>query len=345
MNYREYIKFFRTIATQRGTTTGYRAGLTDFPWLVHNVAMNSLRRRSLLAGLGGLAAGACLPGALAAEMPLGILRKTIPSTGQRIPAIGLGSWLTFDAGAVRSRRENVRNIMQAFFYRGGGMIDSSPMYSTAQEVIGAGLEEIPNKQGLFSATKVWIPGRGTGAWQMNSALRLWGLERFDLIHVHNLLDWQTHLPWLREWRSEGKVGHIGVTTSHGRRHDEMVAVLGSQKLDFVQFTYNITHREAENRLLPLSRDRGLAVVINRPFDGGRLFRRTRNQPLPSWAAEFDCENWAQFFLKFIISHPAVTCAIPATSRVDHLHENMGALHGRLPDASMREKMMRYYESL
>lgn len=306
--------------------------------------MVNLKRRSLIAGLGGLAAGTCLPRAIASDKVIGMIKKTIGSSGIRIPAIGLGSWLTFDAGAVRSRRENVQRVMQAFFDLGGGMIDSSPMYSTAQEVIGAGLENIQNKHDLFSATKVWIPGRRTGIWQMNSALRLWGLEHFDLIHVHNLLDWATHLPWLREWQREGRVRHIGVTTSHGSRHNELAEVMTSQKLDFVQFTYNITHREAENRLLPLAMDKGLAVVINRPFDGGGLFRRVRDKPLPSWAAEIDCENWAQVFLKYIISHPAVTCAIPATSKVGHLKENMGALHGRLPDEALRAEMARLVNS-
>jgi diketogulonate reductase-like aldo/keto reductase len=307
--------------------------------------MVNQRRRSLITGLGGLAAGACLPVVSASDKIVGIIRKTVGSTGIKIPAIGLGSWLTFDAGVVRSRRENVQRIMQAFFDRGGGMIDSSPMYSTAQEVIGAGLENIENKHDLFSATKVWIPGRRTGIWQMNSALKLWGLERFDLIHVHNLVDWDTHLPWLREWQREGRVRHIGVTTSHGRRHAELADVISTQKLDFVQLTYNIAHREAENRLLPLAMDKGLALVINRPFDGGGLFRRVRGKPLPSWAGEIDCENWAQFFLKFIISHPAVTCAIPATSKVEHLYENMGALQGRLPGTSLRKEMIRVFDAL
>jgi diketogulonate reductase-like aldo/keto reductase len=235
--------------------------------------------------------------------------------------------------------------MQAFFDLGGGMIDSSPMYSSSQGVIGEGLGRIDNTQQLFSATKVWIPGRRPGIWQMESALELWGLDSFDLIYVHNLLDWGTHLPWLREWKSEGRVRHIGVTTSHGRRHEELLDVMSGEPMDVVQFTYNIEDREAESRLLPAAADKALAVVINRPFKGGSLFRRVRGQALPPWAGEIDCENWAQFFLKFIISHPAVTCAIPATSRVDHLHENMGALHGRLPTAEMREEMIRYYQSV
>jgi len=305
---------------------------------------SKIQRRPLLQGLAGLAAGLALPSAVSAAAADGLLR-TVQSTGIRLPVIGLGSWLTFDAGAVQSRRDRSRQVMQAFFDMGGGMIDSSPMYASAQSVIGEGLAAIDNDQSLFSATKVWIPGRTPGVWQMEGALEHWGLEHFDLIHVHNLLDWNTHLPWLREWQSEGRVRHIGVTTSHGRRHGELVEVMSSQELDFVQFTYNIEDREAESRLLPLAADRGLAVVINRPFKRGALFRRVRGESLPSWAQEIDCENWAQFFLKFIVSHPAVTCAIPATTRVDHLQENMGALHGRMPGREMRTEMIRYFDLL
>ena len=311
-----------------------------------NKAMNHWnRRRTLLTGLAGLAGMGSLPLSLASQAMAGIRKKRIPSSGAALPVIGLGSWLTFDAGPVQRRRDNVRNIIQAFFDRGGGMIDSSPMYATAQEVIGAALSKISNTHELFSATKVWIPGRRAGIWEMEGALKLWGLESFDLIHVHNLLDWQTHLPWLREWQQEGRVRHIGVTTSHGRRHEELLQIMTTQKLDFVQFTYNLANREAEQRLLPMAQDQGLAVVINRPSDGGSLFRQVGRQPLPAWAQEISCENWAQFFLKFIVSHPAVTCAIPATSNIEHLHENMGALQGGLPDAAMRLEMLRYFETV
>ncbi len=181
--------------------------------------------------------------------------------------------------------------------------------------------------------------------QMEHSLDLWGLESFDLIHVHNLVDWETHLPWLREWKDEGRIRYLGVTTSHGRRHGELEGILGSEVLDFVQFTYNVQKRRAEERLLPMCRDRGIAAVINRPFERGGLFRHVRGKALPDWASEIDCANWAQFFLKFIVSHPAVTCAIPATTNIDHLRENMGALHGRLPDGAMRLRMVEYFESL
>ncbi len=284
------------------------------------------------------------PGLLASVGKSGVISSTITSSGLELPVIGLGSWLTFDAGPVQSRRDNSRDVMRAFFELGGAMIDSSPMYASSQSVIGEGLSQIQQKQSLFSATKVWIPGRRPGIWQMEGALKLWGLDTFDLIYVHNLVDWDTHLPWLREWQSQGRVRHIGVTTSHGRRHPELLDVMSTQSMDFVQFTYNIQDREAEERLLPMAADKGLSVVINRPFKGGSLFRRVRRTPLPSWASEIDCQNWAQFYLKFIVSHPAVSCAIPATSRVEHLQENMGAMRGKLPSAEMRSEMIRYFET-
>jgi aryl-alcohol dehydrogenase-like predicted oxidoreductase len=174
---------------------------------------------------------------------------------------------------------------------------------------------------------------------------LWGTRRFDLMQVHNLLNWESHLETLLAWKAEGRVRYVGVTTSHGRRHDTLEKVMADQPIDFVQFTYNIVDREAESRLLPLAAERGLAVIINRPFRRGALFDHVEGRQLPGWAGAVDCTNWAQFFLKFIVSHPAVTCAIPATSRVDHMRENMGALHGRLPDQAMRERMIRHVESL
>ena len=219
------------------------------------------------------------------------------------------------------------------------------MYGQAQRTIGAGLGRLDETSGLFSATKVWIPGAGRGQYQMESALELWGLEQLDLVHVHNLVDWQSHLPWLREWQAEGRIRYLGVTTSHGRRHSEMAGIIRDEPVEFVQFTYNIADREAEARLLPLAADHGKAVVINRPFQGGYLFRRVSGQPLPDWAGEIGCDNWAQFFLKFIVSHPAVTCAIPATSNPDHLDENMGALVGPLPDTAQRAEMVRYFEAV
>jgi diketogulonate reductase-like aldo/keto reductase len=225
------------------------------------------------------------------------------------------------------------------------MLDSSPMYGTSQEVIGRCLASLDGTTELFSATKVWVMGEQQGMLQMERSRFLWGIPAFDLMQIHNLLDWQTHLATLRDMKADNKVRYIGITTSHGRRHDELIRIMKKEPLDFVQFTYNLIDREAEDYLLPLAADKGIAVIINRPFQRAGLFEYVQNKPLPEWASEFDIHNWAQFFLKFIVSHPAVTCAIPATSRVDHMHENMGACSGRLPDAVMRNKMPGYFESI
>jgi diketogulonate reductase-like aldo/keto reductase len=286
------------------------------------------------------------PGALfaaAARSP--VLKKVIPATSEQVPVIGMGSWITFDVGKNAELRNERLKVLRAFFEMGGGMVDSSPMYGSSQEVIGYCLARIADKRSLFSATKVWTWLQSRGVGQMDEAKRLWGVERFDLMQIHNLLSWQAHLETLVAHKAAGRIRYIGVTTSHGRRHEATEKIMAEQPLDFAQFTYNILDRRAERRLLPLAAERGLAVIANRPFRGGDLFGYFARHPLPEWAREFDCVNWAQFFLKFVVSHPAVTCAIPATSRVDHMQENMGALYGRLPDQKIRERMIRYVEAL
>ena len=302
-----------------------------------------LGRRRFLATAGAFGLAARFGPAGATPGP--ILVNTIPSTGETLPVIGMGTWITFNVGYDKAQRAERVKVLQAFFDAGGGMIDSSPMYGSSEAVIGHCLERIGNRGNLFSATKVWTVSKQLGIRQMKDSQGLWGVERFDLMQVHNLLDWQAHLETLKAWKAEGRVRYIGITTSHGRRHGDMARVMAEEPIDFVQFTYNVLDREAEERLLPLAADRGLAVIINRPFQRGSLFDRFERHPLPAWAAEFDCANWAQFFLKFVVSHPAVTCAIPATSRVDHMIENMGAAYGRVPDAAMRARMIRYIEDL
>lgn len=279
-------------------------------------------------------------------VPLGKHMRTIPSSGEIIPAIGLGSWLTF---AINLDDDEVLDsrvaILRKFLEHGGGMLDSSPMYGVAQDVIGIALSRIADHTGLFSATKVWTTGNRQGLLQMEASRQLWGVDGFDLMQVHNLLDWETHLPSLFAMKQQGDIRYVGVTTSHGRRHDRLSHIMRTQPLDFVQFTYNILDREAEQTLLPLAKERGIAVIINRPFQRGNLFDKFARHPLPAWAKEIDCQNWAQFFLKFIISHPAVTCAIPATSQLAHLRENMAAGYGILPDERMRQQMLAYVNKL
>jgi diketogulonate reductase-like aldo/keto reductase len=308
------------------------------------LAVGKQSRRTVLMGAAALGATAVI-GPTPAGAALSVTTKPIPSTSEQLPVIGMGSWITFDVGDDKSARAERVKVLQAFFDAGGAVVDSSPMYMSAQEVIGHCLAQISNKDGLFAATKVWTPGKELGIGQMRGSQNLWGVERFDLLQIHNMLDWETHLETLLDWKQQGRVRYIGITTSHGRRHDDMEEVMKSQPFDFVQFTYNILDREAEDRLLPLAAERGLAVIVNRPFRRGDLIEHFAGKPLPDWAAEIGCTSWPQFLLKFAVSHPAVTCAIPATSRADHMRENMGAASGAMPDAAMRARMIGYIESL
>ena len=302
------------------------------------------QRRSFLQGLAGLGIALALgPGrADAARAPL---TRPIPSTGERIPLIGVGSWLTFDTGAGRGALERLQPVLQTFFDHGGRLIDSSPMYGTAERVIGELLPRVNGRGALFAATKVWIYGQALGRRQMEASRSLWGVPRFDLMQIHNMLDWEGHLEVLREMKREGRIRYIGITTSHGRRHDELLQAMQKTDFDFVQFTYGLHDRDAESRLLPLAAERRMAVIANRPFDGGALFGRVQGKPLPDWAAGIDCANWAQLFLKFVVSHPAVTCAIPATSNPAHMLENMVANFGRLPDAALRRRMAQHFDGI
>jgi diketogulonate reductase-like aldo/keto reductase len=302
-------------------------------------------RRGLIGSLAALGLAAATGLRVKVGVAQDLRTKLIPASGEPIRVVGMGTWITFNVGANNDLRAQRAEVLRAFFEHGGGMVDSSPMYGSSEAVIGDCLMRIGNTQALFAATKVWTLLQSSGPGQMEESRALWGVERFDLMQIHNLLNWDDHIETLRAEKAEDRIRYIGITTSHGRRHDEFEEVMLQSDLDFVQFTYNILDREAEKRLLPLAADRGLAVIANRPFRQGALIDRVAAHPLPSWAGEIDCANWAQFLLKFIVSHPAVTCVIPATTRVDHMRENMGALVGRLPDAAMREEMIRYVERL
>jgi diketogulonate reductase-like aldo/keto reductase len=236
-------------------------------------------------------------------------------------------------------------VMAAFYAAGGRMIDSSPMYGSSQPVIGYGLEKLGRPKSLFSAEKVWTSSGASGPEQIEQSRRYWGVPRFDLVQVHNLLSWEQHLKTLIDMRAAGQVRYIGVTTSDGRRHDLLEEIMRTQALNFVQFSYNVVDREPEQRLLPLAAERGIAVIVNRPFQQGRLIRRFDGERLPEWAAEIGASTWAQFILKYILSHPAVTVAIPATTSVDHVRENLDAARGPLPDGVMRTRMSSYVQDL
>ena len=290
-----------------------------------------LTRRALLR-LMAAAAGPAPAGAAPA-----VVQRPIPSSGEKIPAVGLGTWRTFDVGGA-SERAPLREVLKSFVDLGGRVLDSSPMYGAAESVAGDLAADLKVTERLFFATKVWTSGREAGVAQMEQSITRLRTRRLDLMQIHNLLDWRTHLRTLRDWKAAGRIRYLGVTHYTASAYDELERVLRSEPLDFVQVNYSLGERTAEHRILPLARERGIAVLVNRPFAEGGLFGRVRGQALPAWAAEADCESWAQIFLKWILAHPAVTCVIPATSRPQHLADNMKAGTGRLPDAAMRERM-------
>ena len=304
-------------------------------------------RRRFLKAVSVPALLALLPSSALAASDKTLITKPIPSTGEQLPVIGMGTWITFNVGSNTEARNARTEVLKTFFDLGGSMVDSSPMYGSAEEVMGYALKRLKSQgvateKSLFSTTKVWT--RADGEAQIADSYRLWGVDEFDLYQIHNLLNWQDHLARLQQLKQAGKIRYIGITTSHGRRHEDLEQIMKTQPIDFIQLTYNLRHREVEKRLLPLAQEKGIAVIVNRPLDGGRLFDQFAHKPLPAWAGEIGCANWAQFFLKFVVSHPAVTCAIPATSQIAHMKENMGAARGQLPDPAVRAKMLKFIQN-
>lgn len=273
------------------------------------------------------------------------IQKPIPKTGEMLPVIGLGTWQTFDVGAGQSVRAPLKEVLEEFVRLGGKVIDSSPMYGKSESVTGELAAELGVQKQLFVATKVWTSGRDAGIRQMEESFRRLRVQRMDLMQVHNLVDYRTHLSTLRRWKEQGKVRYLGVTHYTASAFDELARVLAAEDLDFVQLNYSLAEREAERRLLPIAAEKRLAVLVNRPLAAGGLFRRVSGKTLPPWSKEIGCASWAQFFLKFVISHPAVTCAIPATSKAQHLIDNMQAGLEPMPDAKVRERMARYFVEL
>ncbi|WP_135504872.1 aldo/keto reductase [Roseovarius aestuariivivens] len=271
--------------------------------------------------------------------------RTIPSTGVKVPAVGLGSWITFNVGNDPELLRASTEVIAAFLDEGGGMIDSSPMYGSSQDTIGHALEQLGRRDAVFATDKVWTGSMADGPEQIGATRDKWGVTRFELLQVHNLVEWRGHLDTLFEMKAAGQLGHVGITTSHGRRHREMERIMKDYPLDFVQLTYNLANRDAEARLLPLAREKGISVIANRPFERGALPRRLEGAPLPGVAAELGADNWAQLLLKFVLSHPGVTIAIPATTRVEHVRENKVAGRGPLPDAAQRREIVAHFQSL
>ena len=267
-----------------------------------------------------------------------MMTRPIPSSGERLPVIGLGTWQTFDVGTGRSDRAPLEAVLGEFVALGGKVVDSSPMYGRSETVLGDLMAGARVRSKLFVATKVWTSGRAEGIAQMEASMRALRVSAVDLMQVHNLVDVDRQLDTLERWKREGRVRYIGVTHYTESAYDAVARVISSRKVDAVQINYSVGEREAERRLLPMARERGIAVIVNRPFAGGEVFARLRGRPLPDWAREIDCETWAQVLLKFVVSHPVVTCAIPATSNVGHLRDNMRAGMGRMPDEQMRARI-------
>lgn len=300
-------------------------------------------RRNILQSMGAMTAATVVaPTSFAAAAPI---TRPIPSSGERLPVVGLGSWITFNVGRDKRLLDESAAVIAAFFAAGGRMIDSSPMYGSSQATIGYGLRKLGGSAPVFSADKVWTSSPSRGPAQIEQSRSAWGVPRFDLLEVHNLLSWERHLDTLASMKADGKLRYIGVTTSHGRRHGDLARIMETRPLDFIQLTYNALDREAEARLLPLARERGIAVIVNRPYQRGDLIDHVKRHPLPKWAAETGAQSWPQFLLRFIISHPAVTCAIPATTRVEHVRENLAAATTPLPDQKLRQRMAAYVAGL
>jgi diketogulonate reductase-like aldo/keto reductase len=302
--------------------------------------MKMSRRRAASMIVGGTAGLLVTGSSVRAEAALtqSILQRAIPSSGEKLPAIGLGSWQVFDVGSGAAERQPLEEVLSRFAALGGRVVDSSPMYGRAEQVIGDIATKLRLHPSLFLATKVWTTGKDEGIASMEGSLAKLQTKRIDLMQVHNLVDARTHLATLRAWKEQGRARYLGITHYNSSAYPEVAKLLRTEKVDFLQINYSLGEREAEKEILPLAQERGVAVLINRPFGGGDLFSRVRQKPLPNWAGEFDCRSWAQFLLKWIIAHPAVTCAIPATGNVRHLEDNMQAAIGRLPDPKLRTRM-------
>lgn len=309
-----------------------------------DAASGKMSRREAARLLAQGAAGLILTRtALAAEEKptgkLALLQRAIPSSGEMLPVIGLGTWQVFDVGPSPAERQPLEEVLAHFVALGGRVVDSSPMYGRAEEVIGDIAAKLNLHAALFLATKVWTTGKEQGIASMERSLAKLRTKRLDLMQVHNLVDARTHLATLREWKEQGRVRYIGITHYADSAHQEVAAMLRTEKVDFLQINYSIMERKAADLLFPIAQERGVAVIANRPFGGGNLFARVRQKPLPEWAGEIDCRSWAQFLLKWIVANPAVTCAIPATSKALHLEDNMQGGVGRLPDEKLRQRMV------
>jgi len=308
------------------------------------MSFGPIDRRQALGLAGGAAALAAFPGLAVNAAGKGMLKKPIPSTGEMLPVVGIGTYLTFDVGLSGEERARLTKVLEALFAAGGRMIDSSPMYGRSEETAGTLLETMGVRSQAFIATKVWTRGRDDGIEQMRRSLKHFRTDKIELMQVHNLLDWQTQLKTLRDWKERGVFKYIGITHYSSGAWRELASILKAHPIDFVQFPYSIVSREAAP-LLDVAAETKTAVITHLNFERGRLFRKVRGVRLPAWAAEFDCTSWGQFFLKYVLSHPASTAVIPGTSRVRHMLDNVQAGMGRLPDARQAARMVKAIEEM
>ena len=306
--------------------------------------MKVTRREFTKAGLGA-ASLAALGGSSVLAAPSDMIRKAVPSSGELLPIIGLGT-NRYGVGKSEAERAPLRQALERFHRLGGTVVDTAPMYRSSEAVLGDLIEELGIRGNLFLATKTDRTDGSAGTHaQINESLARLRSDKIDLMQVHNLLGWKDALPVLREWQQEGRIRYIGITTSRAAQYEEFEKVMQQEKLDFVQINYSLEQREAAERLLPLAADRGMAVIINRAFGGGRIFDKVGDQPLPDWAQNFGCESWAQFLLKYAIGHPAATLSIPGMTKVHHVDDNFGAAHGRLPTAEERRRQEDFFDKL
>ena len=306
------------------------------------------RRRALKILSASIGIAMTMPSAHTQPNANALIKRPIPKSEKgrdSLPVVGVGTWQTFDVSPQAPERAELKQVLHEFVAHGGTVVDSSPMYGEAERVVGDLTTELGNRDQLFFATKIWTSGQQAGVRQMEQSFKLMRTSRMDLMQIHNLLDLNVHTRTLRDWKASGKIRYMGITHYHAGAHADLEKLIKTNTYDTVQFNYSMAEREAEARLLPACVEAGVAVIINRPFAQANLFGRVKGKPLPAWAAEFDCTSWAQFFLKYLLGHPAVTCVIPGTRRVTHLQDNIQAGMGRLPDAALRKRMVEYLGGL
>ncbi len=303
-------------------------------------------RRRFVAGLGCAGGMVALPAAVSAMFSEAKMQtRPIPVSGEAVPVVGLGTWQSFDVGDDSEARARLQQVLGALIGRGGSVVDTSPMYGSSETVLGDLVARSGSREALFLASKVWTSGADRGIAQMRASLAKLRVDTLDLMQIHNLVDWKTQLVSLRRWKEEGRIRYLGLTHYRSSAYDDLARIIESEPVDFLQVNYSMAEPESALRLLPLAADNGVAVIINRPFAGGQLFPRVRDKPLPDWASGFDCTSWAQFFLKFVLAHPAVTCVIPGTRRPRYMLDNALAGTGRLPDTATQARMLDYLRSL